>query len=152
MSIWHRAPDTGTLNGFSANTLGQSLGIHFTDVGDDWLRATMPVDERTRQPFGLLHGGASVALAETLASVGANAVLDTSEQLAVGLEINANHVRAVRAGEVTGTARPLHLGSGTQVWQVEIRDGEGRLACVSRVTMAVGDRSRFARERASARG
>lgn len=146
MSIWHRPPDTGILNGYSANTLGQALGIRFTGTGDDWLQATMPVDERTRQPFGLLHGGASVALAETLASVGANAVLDTSKQLAVGLEINANHVRPVRAGKVTGTARPLHLGSRTQVWQVEIRDGEDRLACVSRVTMAVDDRSRFAGE------
>lgn len=145
MSIWHRPPDTAALDELSAGTLGEALGIRFTRVGDDWLEATLPVDERTRQPFGLLHGGASVALAETLASVGANALLDTGKQLAVGLEINANHVRAVRAGNVTGRARPLHVGGRTQVWQVEIRDQEGRLCCVSRVTMAVGDRSDFAR-------
>lgn len=145
MSIWHRTPTAEALNRHSPGTLGENLGIRFTRVGDDWLEATMPLDERTRQPFGLLHGGASVALAETLASVGANAVLDTSRQLAVGLEINANHVRAVREGQVTGRAAPLHLGGRTQVWQVEIRDREGRLSCVSRMTLAVGDRDAVAR-------
>lgn len=145
MSIWHRTPTPESLDRHTPGTLGESLGIRFTRVGDDWLEATMPVDGRTRQPFGLLHGGASVGLAETLASVGANAVLDTDRALAVGLEINANHVRAVREGSVTGTARPLHLGARTQVWQVEIRDGEGRLACVSRMTLAVGDRNAVAR-------
>lgn len=145
MSIWHRAPTAEALDRHSPGTLGENLGIRFTRVGDDWLEATMPLDERTRQPFGLLHGGASVALAETLASVGANAVLDTSRELAVGLEINANHVRAVREGEVTGRATPLHLGARTQVWQVEVRDREGRLSCVSRVTLAVGDRDAVAR-------
>lgn len=145
MSIWHAAPSIATLNRRSGNSLAETLGIRFTRVGDDALEATMPVDERTRQPFGLLHGGASAALAETLASVGANAVLDTERQLAVGLEINANHLRAVREGSVTGTASPLHLGRRTQVWQVEIRDDGGRLTCVSRVTLAVGERSAFAR-------
>ncbi len=145
MSIWHRTPSPEALNQYAPETLAESLGIRFTRVGEDWLEATMPVDERTRQPFGLLHGGASVALAETIASVGANAVLDPDSELAVGLEINANHVRAVREGRVTGTGRPLHLGGRTQVWQVEIRDGQGRLSCVSRVTMAVGDRKAVAR-------
>lgn len=145
MNIWHRPPAPESLDALSAGTLAEGLGIRFTRVGDDWLEATMPVDERTRQPFGLLHGGASVALAETLASVGANAVLDTGRQLAVGLEINANHVRAARAGTVTGRASPLHLGGRTHVWQVEIRDERGRLVCISRVTMAVGERSAFAR-------
>lgn len=145
MSIWHRTPTPEGLDRHSPGTLADNLGIRFTGVGDDWLEATMPVDDRTRQPFGLLHGGASVALAETLASVGANAVLDTDRELAVGLEINANHLRAVREGTVTGTARPLHLGRRTQVWQVEIRDGQDRLSCVSRVTMAVGDRNAVTR-------
>lgn len=145
MSIWQRTPSPEALNQYAPGTLAESLGIRFTRVGEDWLEATMPMDERTRQPFGLLHGGASVALAETIASVGANAVLDPDSELAVGLEINANHVRAVREGQVTGTGRPLHLGRRTQVWQVEIRDGRERLSCVSRVTMAVGDRNTVTR-------
>lgn len=118
-------------------TLMEALGIRMSGVGDDWLAASMPVDARTRQPFGLLHGGASAALAETLASIGANAVLDQEKSHAVGLDINANHLRSVREGHVTGTGRPLHIGRATQVWQVEIRDGRDRLVCVSRVTMVV---------------
>lgn len=144
LSIWHRQPDPESLDSRSPGTLAEALGIRFTRVGEDWLEASMPVDERTRQPFGLLHGGASVALAETLASVAANAVLDTTRRVAVGLEINANHVRSVRHGLVTGKARPVHLGSRTQVWNVEIREERDRLTCVSRVTMAVADRDEFA--------
>jgi len=125
------------LNGRFSGTLMEALGIRITETGADFLVATMPVDERTRQPFGLLHGGASAALAETLASVGANALLGFAGSSAVGLEINASHLRPVSEGHVTGEARPLKIGRSIQVWQVEVRDGQGRLTCVSRVTMAV---------------
>lgn len=119
------------------DTLLDHLGIGKVILGDDYLSAAMPVDRRTRQPFGQLHGGASVALAETLASLGANCVLNTGQNIAVGLAINANHLRPVSDGEVTGTARPVHLGRRTQVWQVDIVDDNGKAVCVSRVTMAV---------------
>ena len=108
-----------------------------TEVGADYLRGTMPVDERTKQPFGLLHGGASVALAETLGSIGASMCVEPAKFLCVGQEINANHVRAVSSGLVTGTARPLHIGGRTHVWSIEIVNEAGKLVCVSRLTMAV---------------
>lgn len=116
------------------------LGITFTEVGDDYVKGTMPVDERTHQPFGVLHGGASVVLAETLGSTAANCCVDFERQYCVGLEVNANHLRAMREGTVTGTARPLHLGGSTQVWEIHIHDEEGRRVCASRLTMAVLDR------------
>jgi 1,4-dihydroxy-2-naphthoyl-CoA hydrolase len=137
MAIWKQAPDLERINAWSDNTLMQVLGIRFTAVGDDWLAGTMPVDTRTHQPFGLLHGGASVALAETLGSTGALLTLDPTQEVAVGLDINANHVRGVRSGVVTGTARALHLGRSTQVWEIRIENEEGALVCVSRLTMAV---------------
>ncbi|MGN2251514.1 hotdog fold thioesterase [Frateuria sp. GZRe14] len=137
MAIWKQAPDLERINAWSDNTLMQVLGIRFTAVGDDWLAGTMPVDTRTHQPFGLLHGGASVALAETLGSTGALLTLDPELEVAVGLDINANHVRGVRSGVVTGTARALHLGRSTQVWEIRIENEEGALVCVSRLTMAV---------------
>lgn len=112
------------------------LGIVFTAAGDDWLQATMPVDDRTRQPFGLLHGGASALLAETLGSTAGMLCVD-DDHAVVGIEINANHLRGVRAGTVTGTARPLHVGRATQVWDIRIEDDRGRLACASRLTLAV---------------
>jgi len=112
-----------------------------TEIGEDFVRGTMPVDARTKQPFGLLHGGASVALAESLGSLAANLVLDSSTEMAVGLDINANHVRAATSGRVTGTARPLHLGRSTQVWEIRIEDESARLVCISRLTMAVVPRS-----------
>ena len=112
------------------------LGIEFSEVGDDFIRARMPVDARTRQPFGLLHGGVSVVLAETLGSMGANYVLPEGQQ-AVGLDINANHLRAATSGWVTGTARPVHIGRTTQVWQIDIANEAGDMVCVSRITMAV---------------
>jgi 1,4-dihydroxy-2-naphthoyl-CoA hydrolase len=115
----------------------QALGIRITAVGEDWLRGTMPVDARTHQPYGLLHGGASVALAETLGSTAAMLTLDPAQFRAVGLEINANHVRGVREGIVTGTAKALHLGRSTQVWEIRIEDERQKLVCVSRITMAV---------------
>ena len=137
MSIWTQAIDLDRINASSRDTLVEHLGIRVTEVGDDWLRGTMPVDRRTHQPFGLLHGGASVALAETLGSMAANMVLDPSREMAVGLDINANHVRAVTTGVVTGTARILHRGRTTQVWEIRIEDEQQRLVCISRLTMAV---------------
>ncbi|MEO8810172.1 MAG: hotdog fold thioesterase [Rhodanobacter sp.] len=137
MSIWKQAPDLEHLNGWSSNTLMETLGIRISAVGDDWLQGTMPVDQRTHQPYGLLHGGASVALAETLGSTAAMLTLDPARELAVGLDINANHIRGVRSGTVTGTARMLHIGRSTQVWEIRIENEEGALICISRLTMAV---------------
>ena len=137
MSIWTQAIDIDRINASSRDTLVEHLGMRVTEVGDDWLRGTMPVDKRTHQPFGLLHGGASVALAETLGSLAANLVLDISREMAVGLDINANHIRAVTGGTVTGTARILHRGRTTQVWEIRIEDDQQRLVCISRLTMAV---------------
>jgi 1,4-dihydroxy-2-naphthoyl-CoA hydrolase len=117
------------------------IGIEFLEIGDDYIKARMPVDRRTRQPAGLLHGGASVTLAETLGSVGAWLCIDPAKQTCVGLEINANHVRAVRDGWVYGTARPLHIGRTTQLWEIKITNEEDKLVCVSRITMAVLDKS-----------
>lgn len=129
-------PELDTLNALSRGTAIEALGIVFTAAGDDWLQATMPVDQRTLQPYGLLHGGASVLLAETLGSSAGNLCVPAS-QVCVGLEINANHVRAVRGGQVTGTARPIHVGGRTQVWEIRIHDERDRLCCISRLTLAV---------------
>jgi 1,4-dihydroxy-2-naphthoyl-CoA hydrolase len=117
-------------------TMGEHLGIEFIEIGPDYLRGRMPVDERTLQPMGLLHGGASVALAETLGSVAGKMCLDP-DKACVGLEISANHIRAVRGGNVTGTARPVHIGGRTQVWNIEIVDDRGKIVCVSRFTLAI---------------
>ncbi|HEX4299296.1 MAG TPA: hotdog fold thioesterase [Gammaproteobacteria bacterium] len=141
MSIWFKPFSVEDLNAYQQQTLVSHLGIRYTEVGDDFLSASMPVDQRTKQPAGILHGGASVALAETLGSTGANLVVDRDTLLCVGLEINANHVRAMREGEVKGTARPLHLGGTTQVWEIKISDSQDRLVCISRITMAVLDRT-----------
>ena len=124
------------LNALSAGTAMEPLGIEFTELGPDFLCATMPVDRRTHQPYGLLHGGASVLLAETLGSTAAMLCAAEGERC-VGIEINANHLRAVRAGVVTGTARPLHVGRQTQVWEIRIEDERHRLVCISRITLAV---------------
>jgi 1,4-dihydroxy-2-naphthoyl-CoA hydrolase len=136
LSIWKQRYSLAELNAGGAGTLAAALGIAFTEIGADFLRGTMPVDERTRQPYGLLHGGASVALAETLGSMGANMCVDRSRYLCVGQEINANHVRPVKSGLVTGTARPLHRGARSQVWSIEIVNASGELACISRLTIA----------------
>ena len=128
--------DLEQLNALSRDTAIQSLGIVFTGIGADWLRATMPVDARTHQPYGLLHGGASVLLAETLGS-SAGGLCAPEGCGVVGIEINANHLRGVRSGTVTGTARPLHVGRSTQVWEIRVEDEAGRLVCVSRLTLAV---------------
>ena len=125
------------LNRLSQGTLIEHLGIVFTAAGGDWLQATMPVDPRTRQPYGLLHGGASVVLAETLGSTAGNLCVDTASQICVGLEINANHLRATRTGSVTGTARALHVGRTTQIWEIRIDNEAGKPVCISRLTLAV---------------
>ena len=135
-SLFRRDTRLAELNALSHETAMAPLGIVFTEVGPDYLRATMPVDARTRQPYGLLHGGASVLLAETLGSTAGNLCVG-EESLCVGIEINANHLLAVREGMVTGTARPLHVGRSTQVWEIRIEDAAGRLACISRLTLAV---------------
>ena len=137
MSIWRSLLPLETLNAGGAGTLMGPLGIEFTEIGADFIRGTMPVDARTHHPFGLLHGGASVALAETLGSMGANMCVDSSRYLCVGQEINANHLKSVRSGHVTGTARPLHVGTRSQVWSIEIVSDSGALVCVSRLTIAV---------------
>ena len=137
MAIWKQDTSLERLNGWSRNTLMEVLGIRLTAIGDDWLQGTLPVDHRTHQPYGLLHGGASVALAETLGSTAAMLTLDPEKERAVGLDINANHLRGITSGAVTGTARPLHLGRSTQVWEIRIEDENGKLVCISRLTMAV---------------
>ena len=122
---------------FRVKSLASQLGIEFIELGDDYFRARMPVDERTRQPFGILHGGASVALAETLGSVAAGLVVDPEKYRVVGQEINANHVRAIASGYVIGTTRPVHIGKRSHVWEIRIVDEQDRLVCISRITMAV---------------
>lgn len=124
------------LNRYSRNTAMEPLGIVFTEIGPDYVRGTMPVDARTHQPYGLLHGGASVLLAETLGSSAGNLCCPPG-RVCVGIEINANHVRGVRSGLVTGTARPIHVGGSTQVWEIRIEDEAGKLVCISRLTLAV---------------
>ncbi len=136
MSLWKQSTDLERIKAWDQGTLVQHLGIRVTEIGDDFVRGTMPVDARTRQPFGLLHGGASVALAETLGSLAGNLCIEAST-MAVGLDINANHVRAVSAGVVTGTARALHVGRSTQVWEIRIEDARERLVCIARLTLAV---------------
>ena len=136
MSLWKKPTTLALITASSANTAVSHLGIEFTEVGDDFLRARVPVDARTRQPFGLLHGGVSVVLAETLGSMGAFYSCPAGQR-AVGLDINANHLRAATSGWVTGTARPVHIGRTTQVWQIDMVNDEGQLTCVSRITMAV---------------
>lgn len=137
MSLWKQPADLDRINAWSANTMMETLGIRVTAIGDDWLQGTMPVDHRTHQPYGLLHGGASVVLAETLGSSAGNLCVDTTTHICVGLEINANHLRATRTGTVTGTARAVHVGRTTQVWDIRIENEAGKPVCVSRLTLAV---------------
>lgn len=127
------------LNKWSVGSMAAHLGIEFTAIGEDYLEAKMPVDNRTQQPLGLLHGGASVVLAETLGSVAATLCIDATKQFCVGLEINANHIKSVKDGFVTGTTKPIHVGKKTQVWEIKITTPAGDLVCVSRITIAVLD-------------
>jgi uncharacterized protein (TIGR00369 family) len=136
MRIWKKPISIDILTTGSLNTATSHLGIEFLEVGDDFITARVPVDERTRQPYGLLHGGVSVVLAETLGSCGA-AFSAPEGHRAVGLDINANHLKGVTSGWVTGITRPVHIGRTTQVWQIEMRSDAGELTCVSRITMAI---------------
>jgi 1,4-dihydroxy-2-naphthoyl-CoA hydrolase len=140
MSIFNGELTLEMLNKTRANTLVSHLGIEFTGIGADFIEAKMPVDHRTQQPLGLLHGGASVALAETLGSVAATFCVDTKTHYCVGLDINANHVKGVKTGFVYGITKPLHIGKKTHVWEIRITNEEKELVCVSRITMAVIDR------------
>ena len=140
MSIWRVSSTPEELTARGSRSMPGFLGIRFTEVGPDFLRASMPVDERTQQPFGLLHGGASVSLAETVGSVASMLCVDAERYLCVGQEINANHLRGMASGTVIATARPFHLGGRSHVWHIEIRDESERLVCVSRLTMAIVER------------
>jgi 1,4-dihydroxy-2-naphthoyl-CoA hydrolase len=137
MGIFKEGVTPDALNKWSRNTLSEQLGIEFTAVGEDFLEARMPVDKRTHQPMGLLHGGASVSLAETMGSVAATLCVDQSKFFCVGLEINANHLKGVREGFVTGVTKPIHIGKKTQVWEIKITSEQNELVCISRITMAV---------------
>jgi len=139
-SIWYHEPTIETVQKRSQNTLVQHLAITFTEIGDDYLKAQMPVDERTQQYMGLLHGGASCALGETVGSVGANFCI-VPEYAAVGIDINANHLRAVRSGHVEATSWPWHLGKQSQVWHIEVHDHHNRLASVQRLTLSIIQRA-----------
>ncbi|HJV18464.1 MAG TPA: hotdog fold thioesterase [Sediminibacterium sp.] len=141
MNIWFKKDlSLKDFEGLGKNTMGEHLGICFTEVGSDYLKATMPVDHRTKQPYGLLHGGASVALAETLGSVAAMLTVDPEHFICVGQEINANHIRSARSGYVTGITKPIHRGAGSQVWEIKIYDEQDKLVCISRITVAVLNR------------
>jgi 1,4-dihydroxy-2-naphthoyl-CoA hydrolase len=140
MSIFNSQLTLDLLNKMGINTMVSLLGIEFTAIGEDWLEAKMPVDARTHQPLGLLHGGASVALAETLGSVAATCCVDLKNQYCVGLDINANHIKSVKNGFVYGKTKPLHIGKKTHVWEIRITNEEKELVCISRITMAVIDK------------
>ncbi|MFY0627394.1 MAG: hotdog fold thioesterase [Reichenbachiella sp.] len=131
-----------SLNLISKNTMTEHLGIIFTEIGDDYLKATMPVNNTTTQPFGFLHGGASLALAETLGSLGATMIVDPEKHYCVGLEINANHVKSAKDGLVEGIAKPIHVGKKTHVWEIKISNNQNELICISRITMAVIDKKK----------
>ncbi|MDP2362860.1 MAG: hotdog fold thioesterase [Ignavibacteria bacterium] len=137
MAIWFSEISIEVLNRMGKNTMVEFLGIQFTEVGEDFLSATMPVNNRTKQPIGILHGGANMVLAETIASMAANAVIDSNQFYCVGLEINANHIRSVKEGLVTAVTSPIHLGRTTQVWQINIFNEAGKKTCISRMTASV---------------
>lgn len=138
MATWYTSATTLTeLNDLSANTMAEVLQIRFTEIGEDYLRATMPVVDAVRQPYGLLHGGASAALAETVGSVASSLCINRDKQICVGLEINCNHIRGKKTGQVTATAKPLHIGASTHVFEIRITDERDKLVCVSRLTMAI---------------
>ncbi|ATR82576.1 esterase [Pseudomonas sp. FFUP_PS_473] len=137
MSIWYTQPDIDQLNHQQKNTIGEVLDIRFESFSDDSLTASMVVDHRTRQPFGLLHGGASVVLAETVGSMASYLCIDPQKFYCVGLEVNANHLRGLRSGRVTATARPVHIGRSTHVWDIRLSAEEGKTSCISRLTIAV---------------
>jgi 1,4-dihydroxy-2-naphthoyl-CoA hydrolase len=138
MSIWFDPSLTiGKMQSFASHTMNEYIGIELTELGEDYLKGTMPVDHRTKQAYGLLHGGASVTLAETIGSIASAMVIDSEKYFCVGLEINANHIRSAMEGFVTGIARPVHLGNSTHVWDIRINDEAGKLVCISRLTVAI---------------
>ena len=138
MKIWFdKNVSIESLRPFGKGTMSEHLGIEWVDLGDDFFKAKMPVDHRTNQPYGLLHGGASCVLAETLGSVASYLVIDSSQFYCVGIEINANHIRSAKNGFVYGVCSPLHLGSSTHVWDIRITNEEGKLVCISRLTVAI---------------
>ena len=138
MSIWFQSDLTlEKINAWGKGNMIEHIGIEFTAIGENWLQATMPVDSRTRQTYGFLHGGASVTLAETVGSVASALVIDPETRICVGLEVNANHIRTTVSGSVMATAHPVHLGQGTHVWDIRIQDGESKLLCISRLTVAI---------------
>jgi 1,4-dihydroxy-2-naphthoyl-CoA hydrolase len=137
-SIWFKKDLSLTdFSAFKQNTMGEHIGIEWSELGPNYLKATMPVDHRTKQPYGLLHGGASCVLAETLGSVASALVVDADKFICVGLEINANHIRSAREGKVTGICTPIHIGASTHVWDIKIYDEREKLVCVSRLTVAI---------------
>lgn len=135
--IWYREYTIAEINGRPKGHIGDLLGIEFLEIGEDFLSARMPVDERTRQPYGILHGGASVVLAETIGSVASSMVMDSEKFIGVGLEVNANHLRPVKSGFVTGICTPIHIGGKTHVWDIKIYNDKGKMNCISRLTVAV---------------
>jgi len=135
--LWFGDANVDDINSRPKNHIGALLGIEFTEIGDDYIKATMPVDARTHQPFGLLHGGASVVLAESLGSIASWLIIDPEKYMAVGLEVNANHLRAVKSGMVTGVCTPINIGSKIHVWDIKIYDDRGKMSCISRLTVAV---------------
>lgn len=137
MSIWYQQATVQDLNRLSKNTMVSHIGIEFTEIGDDYICATMPVNQTTHQPDGLLHGGASVVLAETLGSVASNLCVDRMKKICVGLDINANHIRSARTGYVTGVTKPIHLGATTHIWEIRITNEKDSLVCIARLTMAL---------------
>ena len=141
--MWFRKFSLEDIKALAKNNMLEHIGIELTELGEDFVKAKMPVDHRTVQPAGLLHGGASAVLAESLGSIGAYLCIDIEKKYCVGLEINANHVRGVSSGYVYGTARPLHIGKSTQVWEIKIENEEKKLVCISRITMAVIERKEF---------
>ncbi|WP_444928669.1 hotdog fold thioesterase [Microbulbifer sp. SSSA002] len=137
MAIWHLEPSLEELNLGISQCMPGYLGMEITEIGADYLEGTLPVDHRTRQPFGILHGGANVVLSETLGSIAANLLVDTDKFYCVGQEVNANHLRPVPEGKVRGRAKPVHIGRSSQVWEILIYAPSGKLSCISRITMAV---------------
>ncbi len=140
MTIWKSPMTIESITGVRVGTMVSHLGIVFTEIGDDFLSGKMPVDERTKQPYGIMHGGASCVLAETLGSIAGCHCVDTEKQIAVGLSLNTNHVRMAKSGFVFGTAKAVHLGRSTQIWEIDITDEKERLVSINRLTLAVIDR------------
>ena len=139
--IWPREYQVEDLNNRPKGHIGEVLGIEFLEIGDDFLSARMPVNEKTHQPYGILHGGASVVLAETLGSVASNLIVNSEKYIAVGLEVNANHLRPVKSGFVKGICKPIHIGGKTHVWDIRLYDDRGKMNCISRLTVAIVPRT-----------